>query len=192
MAARVTRTCTVCCHDDVSRIDLYLARGGSCRGIADKFGLHYLAVWRHRKNHLSPAAKAAFLCAGRPDDFDVEKMRAEEGESLLGNLAGLRGRLLALLQVAEELDDTGRATQVHRELTRNLEVTAKVLHQIGGPIHVHQSAFLVSQDYLSLRHSLMKALKPFPQARAAVASANKAGRTGSAPAGEFGRWRAYC
>src|SRR5216683_250559 len=70
-----------------------------------------------------------------------------------------------------ETDPRG-AVQGHKALLFNLEVEGKLLGEIGrvSPATINQN-LIVSADYLRLRQLLLSALRPFPQARAAVLAA---------------------
>src|SRR5216683_5185205 len=70
-----------------------------------------------------------------------------------------------------ETDPRG-AVQGHKALLFNLEVEGKLLGEIGrvSPATINQN-LIVSADYLKLRQLLLSALRPFPQARAAVLAA---------------------
>lgn len=58
MSDRSQTQCTVCRHSALRQIDEALVSGDSDRSVARRYGPHYAAVGRHRKNHLSPALQA--------------------------------------------------------------------------------------------------------------------------------------
>ena len=90
---------------------------------------------------------------------------------MLSRLVRQRVSLLALIEKMGETDPRG-AVQGHKALLFNLEVEGKLLGEIGrvAPATINQN-LIVSADYLKLRQLLLSALRPFPQARAAVLAA---------------------
>ena len=165
---KIGTTCTTCKHPELPRIELAIARGIPYRVIADRFDLKTSSVFRHAQNHLSPSVRAAKLAAIAPTDIDLEALQREESEGLLQNLKAMRARLLALLEMAEELRDVRSAASVHQQINKNLELVGKLLGQLGiRDLNITQN-LLISEDYLRLRHALVKALAPYPEAALAV------------------------
>ncbi len=119
---------------------------------------------------MPPRLKAAHLGKLVKADADLEKLRIEESESLLQNLATQRARLLLLQDHALDTENGGLATQISGAIHRNLELVGKYLgefaqHQIRTTVSV-----LVQPEYLELRAALVRALAPYPDAKAAVAT----------------------
>jgi hypothetical protein len=101
---------------------------------------------------------------------DLEKLRIDESEGLLQNLATQRARLLLLQDNAMDTENPGLATQISGAIHRNLELVGKYLgefaqHQIRTTVSV-----LVAPEYLQMRAALVRALAPYPDAKAAVAA----------------------
>jgi hypothetical protein len=164
------RQCKVCEHPERSRIELALARKVSARQIAQRFvGVSPDSVSRHRRSHMPPQLVASLMVAGKPSDIDLDKLRQSESEGLLQHLVAQRGRLYHLLDEAEDVGDLRAASSVHGRILDNLSLGAKLLGEIAThSVHVEQN-LIITDQYLRLRQTLVKALRPFPDAARAVA-----------------------
>jgi hypothetical protein len=162
--------CTVCSHRERAALDLALARSVSMGALARRYSLGEDALYRHRKNHLTPALKAKLLAGPSLEGVDLDRLREVEGQSLLQNLIAIRQRLFAALDFAEEHGDANQTARVTSQLHKNLEITGALLGElnVGGQ---HVTNILIQPQYLTLRVNLLAALAPFPEARQAVAAA---------------------
>jgi hypothetical protein len=156
-------------HPDSARIQYDLARGVPVRALSRKYKINIFALYRFRKKsppQLRAAAMAKRLKAGAA----LDELKISESESILQNLALLRARLFCNLDLAMEVNDVRLATSVSDAIGRNIALTARYL----GEFSVHENRasinILISEDYLSLRTDLLRALANFPAARAAVAA----------------------
>jgi hypothetical protein len=124
------------------------------------------ALYRHGRNHLPPQLRAK-LIAGPDTDIDIDRLKESESQSLLANLVALRHRLFASLDVAEECGDSNMVCRVTAQLHANLELTGKLLGDLGvGSVTTN---VLILPEYVELRVALVDALASFPEARKAVA-----------------------
>src|SRR5262245_7139262 len=161
--------CSICSHRELAGIDLALARGVSHRALAQRYGVGADAIGRHSRNHLPPQLRAKLL-AGPDLDIDLDKLKESESQSLLANLVALRHRLFATLDTAEEAGDGNMISRIAGQLHHNLEVTGKLLGDLGvGSTTI--TNVLVMPQYVEMRVELVRALSPFPEARQAVAAA---------------------
>jgi transposase-like protein len=155
-------------REDRPQIEYELATGKSVRAIAKKFGVHEGALYRHRKE-LPPQLKAAHLANFLKPGEDLEKLKTQESESFLQNLAQQRARLLMVQDAALESDDAQAVATLAGRIHQNLEIVGKYL----GELQQHSTKtvlnVMVSAEYLALRAALVRALQPYPEARAAVA-----------------------
>jgi hypothetical protein len=167
MAKRGPR-CSVCSHRELAQIDTALARGVSAPAIARRFKLGTDSVYRHSRAHLPPQLRAALLAGPDLEGVDLDKLKETESQSLLGNLVALRHRLFAALDCAEEFNDAGMLTRVSSQLHANLELTGKLLGDLGIGSTTNVNVLIMPQ-YVELRVALVQALAAFPEARQAVA-----------------------
>lgn len=123
---------------------------------------------------MAPQLVAQLLTRDRMGEIDLDKMRAVESEGLLHHLVAQRGNLYRMADDTLELGDHNAATRVHGALTRNLELTAKLLGDLKvGTTNLTQN-ILVQPQYHAIRVEIVQALKPFPEARQAVTAALQA------------------
>jgi hypothetical protein len=107
----------------------------------------------------------------RPSAIDLEALQRSEGESLLGQLLAQRATLQTYGQAAFEAKQYQAAISAERGVTANLDLLSKVLGLIITKHEVRSTSLLISPDYLALRHALVEALRPYPDAMAAVGKA---------------------
>jgi hypothetical protein len=155
-------------REDRGQIEHALCTGQSVRAIAKKFNVHEGSLYRHRRE-LPPQLKAAYLATFLKPGEDLEKLKTQESESLLQNLAQQRARLLMMQDAALESDDAQAVATLAGRIHQNLEIVGKYL----GELQQHSTKtivnVLVSAEYLAMRNALVRALAPFPEARRAVA-----------------------
>ena len=131
MAKRRPQQCTICSHRELAQIDMALARGVAAPAIARRFKLGVHSVYRHARSHLAPQLRASLLAGPDLAGVDLDKLKESECQSLLANLVSLRHRLFAALDTAEEFNDGGMLTRVASALHANLELTGKLLGDLG-------------------------------------------------------------
>jgi hypothetical protein len=157
-------------HPDRARIEYDLARGVPVRALSRKYEINIFALYRFRKK-LPPQLRAAAMAQRLKAGADLADLKLSESESILQNLALLRARLFLNLDAAMEANDPRLATYVSDAIGRNIALTARYLGEFS--VHENRAAIniLISEDYLSLRTDLLRALANFPEARRAVAAA---------------------
>ena len=149
------RSCTVCTHPDRPAIDLALVNGVSGNAVAAKYRVSEDAVVRHCGNHL-PAALAQGQAA-------AEMARADD---LLGQLQRLQADARRIGGKAEDVGDLKTALMGVRELVRIVELAAKLVGELDERPQVN---VLLAPEWTTVRVALLAALRPFPEARVAVA-----------------------
>src|SRR5262249_40145815 len=156
-------------RDDRAQIEHALATGQSVRAIAKKYDVDENALYRHRKN-LPPQLRAAYIGNFLKPGEDLEKLRIEESESLLQNLAAQRARLLMMQDQELEAGDAKAVATLAARIHQNLELVGRYL----GELHQHSTKtvinILLTPEYLELRNALVRALAPYTDARRAVAA----------------------
>jgi hypothetical protein len=182
MAAR----CKTCQSPHRAQIELGLAHKVPSRILAKKFGVPRTSIWRHARAHLPPLVRAALLKAVRPSKIDLEQLKHTESEGLLQHLVVQRAQLWRLMDLAESLGDLRAVAQLHGRLSENLTLTGKLLGELrSASVSVVQN-ILVTPEYHELRTLLVQALRPYGEARLAVARVlqsieAKAGTPSAAP-----------
>lgn len=163
--------CTICSHARRHQIEIGLVHRVPLRVLARRFECSPDALHRHRHKHLSPMMAAAILCAQQPSAVDLEALQRNESEGLLAQLVTQRARLQQHSDLSLELGNAAGAVAAERAITSNLELVAKLLGSIVQRHEVTRTSILISADYLTLRASLVQALRPYPDAARAVGQA---------------------
>lgn len=152
----MARACTVCTHPDRPAIDQAMVNRRPFREIARHFNVSKDAALRHHDDHLPETlaqAKAAEDMA-RADD-------------LVTQVAALRSKALGLLLAAERAGDFRACASLLREARGCIELLAEMRQAIDRRPVVN---LLVMPEWLTTRSALIEALRPYPDARAAVSA----------------------
>jgi hypothetical protein len=151
-------------------IERALAMGAPMARIARRFGYSVQAIGLHR-DRMPAQLRAAIIAAElNPKETDLDQLRIDESEGILGNLAHQRARLLLCQDESMEAGEFDLVARLSNTIHRNIELTGRYLGMFAQH-HVATSVNItVSEDYLRLRHALIMALRPFPEARRAVAA----------------------
>lgn len=166
--AKVGPPCTVCVHPQRAQIELGLTLGMGSIILGRRFGIPDYTLRRHRRNHLTPAVRAAYLAAVKPSGIDLEALARSEGESLLANFKTARARLSLLSQEAAEQGDTRTAIYAERSIIEALHEVGQLL---GVIVQKHETKHVnvwVTEDWMEMRYALLDSLRPYPEALAAV------------------------
>lgn len=163
--------CTICKSEHRAAIEVGLVHKVPARVLADRYGVSDDAIHRHGRSHLSPAQRAAILAHRKPTAIDLDQLRTTESEGILAQLVAQRARLQVNAELAAGLGDVKAAVSAESAITANLTLVAKLLGQLVTHHNVTTTSVLVSADYIVLRQSIIAALRPFPEAAAAVGAA---------------------
>ncbi len=152
------RRCTVCKHPEREAIDQALAASGDpYRTISDRYGVSKTALLRHHGTHL-------------PEEL-VKAQEAEEvarADRLLGEIIGLKGRALGILDKAEAAREYRPAVAAIREARGCIELLAKLAGELQETTSVN---IVILPEWHRVRETVLEALFPYPEARAAAAEA---------------------
>jgi hypothetical protein len=141
------------------------------RVLTRRFALSGAAISNHKKRHMPEQLKAAIILATKPSEIDLEELRKREGENLLASLIEQRARLLMLSQACFEAGELHAAVSVEKAITASLELTSKLVGMLVTRHSVTHSTLLISADYITLRSTIMQALRSHPAAAMDVARA---------------------
>jgi hypothetical protein len=152
-------------------IERALALGVPLERIAKRFGYKKNAIMRYRDRLPLQLRAAIAASALRPKEADLDQLKLDEEQGILGNLAAQRARLLLVQDQALQLGEVDPVVKVANAVHKNIELVAKYL---GIFATVHQTTsttnVMLSADYLDLRRELIDALMPYPEARRAVSA----------------------
>jgi hypothetical protein len=182
--------CTVCRHAERARIELLRLAGVSLDNLASQFGVKRDAVHRHMARHVTDTEKANYLA-----DIPLDQLKAraaDEGMSLLDFLRIVRATLIRRFQIAAEAGDNHATAALAGRLNETLGLIGKLTGEIarlvpGMTINNNAVVLIESPAFAELQGRLLKALAPFPDARAAVVAALAVLDAEGAPARALGR-----
>lgn len=150
--------CTICTHPKRKEVEKAIVAGESSRSIAKRFGSSSAAVLRHKNNHIAEHLEKA-----------QEVKEVAQADSLLEEISNLRSRVVTVLDETERVRDWQTFLKAHKELRSYLELFAK----LEGRLQSNQVNILVQPVWIEVKAVIMSALKPYPQAAAAVVEALK-------------------
>lgn len=162
----MTRTCTICRHDQRNRIDWELVTRTPYRAIASQYGVSKPALQRHAKVHIPQKLALA-----------EKAERAAEADKLLWDLRRLQQHTLKILLDAEkpgegeeDKRDPVLLLKAVAEARRNIELMSKLRGELDESPRINVS-LTVSDEWTDLRARIVAALEPHPEARESVVRA---------------------
>ena len=164
------RRSQVATHPRRAEIEIGLAMGMAVKSLAKKYGFDKQVLYRYKRD-MPPARKAAILSAHTSPGVDLDKLRIVESEGLLAHLISQRGRCHEAIDLAQKYGDLKAWHSFEGDITRNLELTGKLLGELGAGTTVNTILLVGHPQYLQLRHTLMTALIKYPAAKKAVLAA---------------------
>jgi hypothetical protein len=158
------RTCTVCGHPQRAEIDRTIVSGASNRVISRQFGGSHDAVRRHRAHLSQRLIKAQAARDGREARSLLDQMEAQyqHARDVCDRVIPKEGRLRAFEAIA-----------ALREGRKTLMAIARLTGELRSDTHV-QVNIVQSPECLALQELILQALRPFPEAQAAVVAALQA------------------
>jgi hypothetical protein len=115
-----TGRCQGCNHLERQRIERLLAAGASIKGMARKFEIDYHALRRHWINHVSPAARAAYIADAGATKDPLEAIVTDESLALIDHYRIIRGGLYKGFCAASEAGDGNALAVLAERLHENL------------------------------------------------------------------------
>jgi hypothetical protein len=152
-------TCSICKHPERAAIEASLTNGLSLRHIASQFIVGYKSVERHKTNCMKPAIAEVIATQDKQAAF-----------SALDEMAWMRSQAKAIYADvwSEKAKDHRIALQSLGELRKQTELYSELTGELDRSTHIE---LRTSPDWINVRDILFSALKPYPEARIAVAKA---------------------
>lgn len=168
---KITRArCSICSHVDRARIELARISNVSLDSIAETFGVHRDAVWRHMAKHVTDNQRSQYLA-----DVDLKGLaeRANaESLSLIDYLGIVRGTLMHQMQMAAGLNDRSGTAALAGRLNETLKliatVTGEMLRLNPHTVNTNVMVFMASPLYAELERMLIRTLSDHPEVLAKV------------------------
>jgi hypothetical protein len=153
----MSRSCTVCAHQERHSIDKALVAGTALRDIAGQFQLSKSAVERHHAEHLPAALVEAAGAEATRQALDV-----------LQQLKHINAAALTVLRDARAAGDGDLMLKAIDRVHKQVELQAKLLGDLDDRPQIN---VLVTPEWQQVRAQILAALDPYPEARFAVAGA---------------------
>jgi predicted DNA-binding protein YlxM (UPF0122 family) len=118
-------------HPERGRIEHDIAAGVPTRVIARKYSLSRDSIYRHGKK-MPPQLRSQKYTGLLRAEGDLKKLRIEESEGLLANLAQQRARLLMMQDLSLEIADAEMVQRMSGQIHRNLELVGKYLGEFAS------------------------------------------------------------
>jgi len=151
------KKCLVCTSPDKDAINEKMIAGLSVRKLAEEYDISKSAMAAHRSNHLP----ALMVKAKQLNEVDSATRLVEQIEKLYM-------RAYQIIDKAEQKEKFAPAVAAIREARGSLELLAKISGDLKSGTHL---TLIYSPQWITLRQVLVKALEPFPDARAKVIEA---------------------
>jgi len=150
----MAKQCQVCSHDEVNTINERLISGVLPQALADEFGLHYHAVWRHREKHLPLALTKA-----------KQLQEIDAADNLLERVEAIHDQAWELMKKAEVDGKYQPAVSALKECRSCLELIGRLLGELktGTTVNIHYNP-----QWVELKSTIYDCLKQYPEARLAL------------------------
>jgi hypothetical protein len=167
------KRCLCCQHPDRVLIEASRVAGCSLDSVAAKYNVSRDAVWRHMRDHVTVEARADYLAA--IPMAELAEKAATEGVSVLQYFSLIRSTLMQQFQLAASLNDRNATAMLAGRLTEVLRAIGSISGEMGSlanSINITNNVNIMnSPAFANLQASLLQALAPYPEARAAVVMA---------------------
>lgn len=158
--AGMAQKCSVCVHAARDEVDAAIIAGESCRDIAGRFsGLSKSAVDRHALSHV-----AARLARAADVAEDITAAR------LIGELRSLGETMREILAEARAEGDHGVALAASARIERQSALVGRLAGELVERRIVEERTLLLDAKWIRIRSLLLDAMRPYPDALAAVRS----------------------
>lgn len=128
------------------------------RYVSKRYGVSTAALYRHKAEHLP-----AEMVKAR------EMAESTQADDLLGRLMNLNQTTMAILSEARQSNDNELALKAIQRAERQLELQARLLGELNDTPTVN--VLVANPEWIHLRTTILRALKPYPEAQDAVALA---------------------
>jgi len=165
-----TPRCKLCAHPERARIEMLRLAGVGLDAIAVQFDISRDSIWRHMKDHVSDADKAAYLA-----DIPLQELlarAADEGVSLLDFFKIVRATLMRQFQLAASVNDQRAVASLAGRLNETLDLigklTGEMLKLSPGTVVNNTAVFMSGPIFTDLQSMLIRKLAGHPEALSRV------------------------
>ena len=155
----MARLCTICRHPERSQIDRDLMQGFSQGALAKRYGVSQSSLSRHRLRCVTEviaAGNSVLVAAG-------------EGITLVDEIQDIKAKTVAIYEAAKT-KDPHLALAALGSLTKQVEVFTSMMLK-HEELNQTRSNIRHDPEFIEIRGRIVKALIPYPEARADVLKA---------------------
>ena len=150
--------CSVCTHPKQKAINTALISGQKLTELAEQYGLTYAALKWHKKQHITRLMAKA------------EQEQAALARSLTEEAQQATRACKQILEEARDRNDPALSLRALAQLTRQISL----LEKLEASVKAAQTVDLRNvPEWMAVRDAIVRALEPYPEARAAVVQALK-------------------
>ena len=171
----MSRPCSVCVHPQKRQIDKALVSGHVLSHLATTYEVSTSALSRHRRLHLSALLKKAYQIQESAEGSEIVQQRkaAEAAEAahvldMRQQLKAINGACLDVLKKAHAEAKPSTLLQAVDRIHRQIALQARLL---GEPTDAESDSDAIHNQWPVIRQVILDALRPFPEAKVAVAEA---------------------
>jgi hypothetical protein len=177
--------CRICNHPEKGRMELALASGKTLKSVYLAFGVSKDSLARHWRVCVNTKHRAELLT--RPIEIgQLAELAAAENRSLLEYLGILRSALFRMFEEAREEKRRYDASVISSKLLAVLECIGKITGELrtGAGITINTQvngaapAALNDAELAKVQALIIRTLRPYPEARAAVVMALEGATSG--------------
>jgi hypothetical protein len=169
----IARRCHVCRGRHEHDVNLALLSGEPVRSIGQRYGYSKSSLLRHFHSCIPQS-----LVMARQSE------KIGEAEFVAAELCKMVRDAKHIMALAEKAGDARTSLMAIRELRGLYEVLSRPAAQSNPAAQVN---ILVAPELLALREEILRAIEPFPEARAAVSQALMAAANSQAPSRKLSR-----
>ena len=151
----MSKKCSICEHVQLERINLELMNGIPLRTVAKDYNVSHSALHRHKSEHIKGAEEVSSALPVISIDKVME----------------LERRADALYREAMRNDDRLNAIRALKEYRETVSLYAKLTGELTKQTQIVHNHLHVNPEWVTLRQTMLTALAPFPEARAALIEA---------------------
>jgi hypothetical protein len=156
-AKQIANRCHVCRGPHEHEVNLALLSGEPVRSIGERFSYSKSSLLRHFHK-----------CIPQSVIMARQSKKVSEAEFVAAELCKMVRNAKRIMALAEKAGDARTSLMAIRELRGLYEVLSRPVAQSNPAAQVN---ILVAPELLALREEILKAIEPFPEARAAVSRA---------------------
>lgn len=158
-------------HPRRAEIEVAIGRGVPLRKIGAQFGVSIQVLKRHKAKMKrdTPHALVAMAAQGwgvKPEE--LERLRVETSEGWLNQVRAHHSKCVAAFDRLLEAGNETIAMQASAQVLKSLAMLGQAVGEIAQHSTQVTNNFVLSPEFWRIRTALMRELRPYPEAHAAV------------------------